>query len=569
MAAPDTKSSGEQKDTDMLYEFYAEIEGFSKVKQETPVKASELEESAKVAFRRLIGGNKGSEKARQLSALLIPKVAGVFPSMIQDAVKAQFDLCEDDSVLTRQEAVRGLGTICKQHSVYVPPITSVLAQMLDTTEANELATIKQTFTQLFAINSSMAFQSLLSVARESGVGAPRSLQIQFVLAEIKKQLPHIVKDEQTQISIADGIKALLSDEQLGVRDFAALIKCAQVLPIVQQDADFKRSIVENIIKQSQLNNKVVQSKDDIVGKAAWCMKLLTDEFIEKSEIDVGPCIDLFFTKIAPVMTQMAVATQIHYGRSIARFARHASKETAKRHLAALYELMKAQFPTGAGMDTQDVQFSVIECLLHIFHQFAAKSPATVRSVCGLFTPSGQPADFRDDVLARQKEFRDRAETLMKHCDKYGQQLAQILKGSPKPEVKSQCETHKSALRSILTLSKPLIGAKPKYLEFGVVPYSWNKAPEKKAGLKRSRPSESESKENGKATKKQKKQPRGATDRFYSAPHGGGASRKRALAQNGTGGGGNAANKRARRGRGGRGAGKQRGGRRGNRGNRRW
>lgn len=46
----------------------------------------------------------------------------------------------------------------------------------------------------------------------------------------------------------------------------------------------------------------------------------------------------------------------------------------------------------------------IECFLFLLHRFAAQAPSLMKEHCGIFVPTGQPSDFRTDVIAKKDAF---------------------------------------------------------------------------------------------------------------------------------------------------------------------
>jgi hypothetical protein len=78
----------------------------------------------------IIAAAKGSSKAKQLAAQLIPRFFKYFPSLSAQAINAQLDLCEEDELGIRVQAIRGLPLLCKDTPEHVPKIGDVLGQLL-------------------------------------------------------------------------------------------------------------------------------------------------------------------------------------------------------------------------------------------------------------------------------------------------------------------------------------------------------------------------------------------------------------------------------------------------------
>ncbi|PSR96386.1 Apoptosis inhibitor 5-like protein, partial [Actinidia chinensis var. chinensis] len=113
------ESYEDSSDVERLYE-YGERLNESKDKSQH---ASDYEAILKLA-------KEGSIKVKQLSAQLIPKFFKFFPSFSQDALDRQFDLCIDEELGVRVQAIRGLPFFCKDNPEHLSKIVDVLGQLL-------------------------------------------------------------------------------------------------------------------------------------------------------------------------------------------------------------------------------------------------------------------------------------------------------------------------------------------------------------------------------------------------------------------------------------------------------
>ncbi|MCO5603770.1 hypothetical protein L7F22_057922 [Adiantum nelumboides] len=78
----------------------------------------------------VISAAKGSSKSKQLAAQLIPRFFKHFPSLSSEGINAQLDLCEEDELGIRVQAIRGLPLLCKDTPRHLPKIADVLGQLL-------------------------------------------------------------------------------------------------------------------------------------------------------------------------------------------------------------------------------------------------------------------------------------------------------------------------------------------------------------------------------------------------------------------------------------------------------
>ncbi|KAF8408994.1 hypothetical protein HHK36_005065 [Tetracentron sinense] len=85
-------------------------------------------------YEGIIRAARGSIKAKQLAAQLIPRFFKFFPSISSLAVEAHFDLCEEEELGVRVQAIRGLPLFCKDTPEYVSKIVDILGQLLTAEE---------------------------------------------------------------------------------------------------------------------------------------------------------------------------------------------------------------------------------------------------------------------------------------------------------------------------------------------------------------------------------------------------------------------------------------------------
>lgn len=74
-----------------------------------------------------------------------------------------------------------------------------------------------------------------------------------------------------------------------------------------------------------------------------------------------------------------------------------------------------------------INFSALEALLCAFHQLAFVVPALVRDVAGLYSPTGQPGDFKPAVLERKADSTTRLKATVQHAQKFIKQCREALK----------------------------------------------------------------------------------------------------------------------------------------------
>jgi len=147
-----------------------------------------------------------------------------------------------------------------------------------------------------------------------------------------------------------------------------------------------------------------------------------------------------------------------------------------------------------------INFSSAEAVLFIFHQLCSVSPSAARDVSGLFTPTGQPADFRADLKTKREEMVTRLEFLKGALGTYQQTIKNVeqkisekLKESKEEEEKktliAKRKTVGDALRTasnVSAMTLALLGKSPNFMGKGAIVCSWKTGQRRGPGFKRSK-----------------------------------------------------------------------------------
>lgn len=153
----------------------------------------------------------------------------------------------------------------------------------------------------------------------------------------------------------------------------------------------------------------------------------------------------FTEKMLPVFDDVPAALQLSLLRAVAQASIQISAESAKLCLSAVYSAIKASISKDDGKS--NINFSKVECLLHIFHSFASHDPnGVVRSVSGMFMPTSQPSDaLSDEEQEKREDFLSRMSLLLQKNQVYSQQLNQTLKKLRDAIVKVTSASERAAL----------------------------------------------------------------------------------------------------------------------------
>lgn len=89
-------------------------------------------------YKEILEAVKGGDKEKRLASQFIGKFFKYFPTLADIAIDAQLDLCEDEDVQIRRQAIKDLPLLCKETKEHTPRIADILAQLLLAEDAVEL-----------------------------------------------------------------------------------------------------------------------------------------------------------------------------------------------------------------------------------------------------------------------------------------------------------------------------------------------------------------------------------------------------------------------------------------------
>lgn len=105
---------------------------------------------------------KGSEKEKRLASQFIGKFFKFFPNLAESAIDASLDLCEDENMQIRRQAIRDLPQLCKDSKEHIPKIGDILAQLLVVEDAQELQQVHMSLQQILKFDAKASLAGIVS-----------------------------------------------------------------------------------------------------------------------------------------------------------------------------------------------------------------------------------------------------------------------------------------------------------------------------------------------------------------------------------------------------------------------
>ena len=83
-------------------------------------------------FKTILSGVRGDNNTKKLASQFTSRFFSKFPTLANDSLDAILDLCEDDNVDIRKQAIKDLPSLCREMKEFLPKIADVLSQLLQT-----------------------------------------------------------------------------------------------------------------------------------------------------------------------------------------------------------------------------------------------------------------------------------------------------------------------------------------------------------------------------------------------------------------------------------------------------
>nr|CAD7266999.1 unnamed protein product [Timema shepardi] len=218
---------------------------------------------------------KGSSKEKRLASQFIARFFKHFPTYADQAIEAQLDLCEDEDIAIRKQAIKDLPSLCKDSKDHTHKISDILAQLLQAEESTELAAVHNSLMTLLKIDAKGTLSGLFSQII-NGDDLIRERCIKFVTSKIKS-LGHEVITKEVEDYLITECKKVLQD--VNAEEFYQLLELLSWTRLGQTVAG-QQELVDMIAEQADLNQDFEpQSPDnENMDRLLHCFKLALPYF---------------------------------------------------------------------------------------------------------------------------------------------------------------------------------------------------------------------------------------------------------------------------------------------------
>ncbi|KAJ7416909.1 Apoptosis inhibitor 5 [Willisornis vidua] len=307
--------------------------------------ATETANEHQEAYQVILDGVKGSAKEKRLAAQFIPKFFKHFPDLADSAINAQLDLCEDEDVSIRRQAIKELPQFATEENL--PRVADILTQLLQSDDSAEFNLVNNALLSIFKMDAKGTLGGLFSQILQ-GEDIVRERAIKFLSTKLKT-LPEEVMTKDVEEFILTESKKVLED--VTGDEFVLFMKILSGLKSLQTVSG-RQQLVELVAEQADLEQTFNPSDPDCVDRVQQCTR---------------QAVPLF--SVLKLLAEMSSFC--------------GDMEKLESNLKKLFDKLLEYMPLppeeaengeNAGNEEPKLQFSHVECLLYSFHQLGRKLP---------------------------------------------------------------------------------------------------------------------------------------------------------------------------------------------------
>ncbi|XP_058100666.1 apoptosis inhibitor 5-like protein API5 [Magnolia sinica] len=437
-------------------------------------------------YEGIITAAKGSMKAKQLAAQLIPRFFKFFPSLTSKAYDAHCDLCEEEELGIRVQAIRGLPLLCKDTPENVSKIVDVLGQLLLAEENVERDAVHKALMSLLRQDPKASLTALFHHV-EAGEERIREKVLNFIKDKVFPLKVEILKpQEQMERHITDLVKKSLQD--VTGAEFKMFMDFLSSLSIFGASAPPERvqELVEIIEGQADLDAQFNVMDIDHIDRLISCLHMALPFFLRGASN--AKFLNYLNKHIIPVFDKLPEERKLDLLKSLAECSPYTTPQDSRQLLPSVVQLLKKYMPrrkTG-----EETNFTYVECLLYTFHHLAHKTPNATNSLCGYKIVTGQPSDrLGEDFSDQYKDFTERLtnvedlargamKKLTQGMAEHNKAMAAAKTDEAKGGIKIKKQNTTTGLRTcnnILAMTQPLHSKSPSFIGDKKISLSWKEA----------------------------------------------------------------------------------------------
>ncbi|XP_075235301.1 apoptosis inhibitor cassowary [Lycorma delicatula] len=414
-------------------------------------------------YLEILTAVKGSAKEKRLASQFIARFFKHFPTLADQAIEAQLDLCEDEDISIRKQAIKDLPNLCKDNKEHTQKIADILAQLLQAEDQSELSVVQNSLMTLFKIDAKGSLGGLFSQIL-NGEDAVRERCLKFLSVKLKA-LGHDVINKGAEDYLISESKKVLQD--VTADEFHILMDLLAWTRLGQSTAG-QKEIVEIVAEQAELESEFIPTDEDHVDRLIHSVRHALPYF--SAHIDSVKFVTYMCQQVLPVLSKITSSEegsdpQLDVLKLFAELCAHCYSETnnpsslnsstssPESLTESVYKCLNnyMPLPPSGDDDTPEprLEFSYVECLIYSLHRLARFCP-----------------EFLVKDPDKLKDFRLRLQYFARGIQGYIKKLREALQGKTGDELKTEENKIKvvalKTTSNINTLIKDLFHSPPSF-----------------------------------------------------------------------------------------------------------
>ncbi|XP_063636270.1 apoptosis inhibitor 5 [Cydia splendana] len=351
-------------------------------------------------YTEILAAVKGSDKEKRLASQFIAKFFNSFPNLAEQAIEAQFDLCEDDDVAIRKQAIKDLPTLCKDHKEHTQRIADILAQLLQSEDATEINIVHNSLVTIVKSDPKGALVGLFSQIHQNTEAEVvneivRERCIKFLATKVKQLGREIINKEVEEIIITECKKIL---EDVVAEEFEHIMDLLTWSRLGKTPAG-KKELVQIVAALAFSPDDWHPEDTEHVERIIQCTQHALPLF--SPQVDSTQFVNFFCDYVLPKWKEIASPEggsdyKLELLKIFAEITEHCGElEKPQEKIDAVYDLLINYLPEAPveeeektdtdktessetkpedSKPTPSLQFSHVECTLFALHSFCRKAP---------------------------------------------------------------------------------------------------------------------------------------------------------------------------------------------------
>ncbi|KAG8125965.1 hypothetical protein E2320_021073 [Naja naja] len=332
----------------------------------------------KDAYQVILDGVKGGAKEKRLAAQFIPKFFKHFPELADSAINAQLDLCEDEDVSIRRQAIKELPQFAMGDNL--PRVADILTQLLQSDDSAEFNLVNNALLSIFKMDAKGTLGGLFSQILQ-GEDIVRERAIKFLSTKLKILPEEVLTKEVEELILTESKKVL---EDVTGEEFVLFMKILSGLKSLQTVSG-RQQLVELVAEQADLEQTFNPSDPDCVDRLLQCTRQAVPLF--SKNVHSTRFVTYFCEHVLPNLSSLTTPVegldiQLEVLKLLAEMSSFCGDmEKLESNLKKLFDKLLEYMPLppeeaengeNAGNEEPKLQFSYVECLLYSFHQLGRK-----------------------------------------------------------------------------------------------------------------------------------------------------------------------------------------------------